>query len=161
MQDNETSSTLSEKMIDNIRNGILSRMRFKGWTMQNLADLLHKDTTTISRQLSKSGFSHINISTLIDDYVTLLGGEIYYETDASAKAVDESDLTELRATIATLGQQNDELQEKLKEAGDTIGRVRARNVTLQADIDVLIQSNKGLVENNARLIELLKAKESS
>ena len=126
-----------------ILNGILSRMRFKGWTFQDLADAMHKDVSTVKKQLSEQYFSHLNISTLME-YLEVLGGRLVYETEEALATIENSDINELRSTINVLGARNDELHDRIKDKDESIKNLQERNDKLQIKLDTVIDTNARL-----------------
>lgn len=126
--------------MNNIVNGMLARMRFKGWTYQTLADALHKDVNTVKRQLSESKPGNLTLAT-IEEYLFVLGGRLVYETGEALDVINNSDVNELRTTINTIGSQNDELKRMLEDRDATIANLRQRNISLQEKLSTMIESN--------------------
>lgn len=132
---------MSDDILLGVLRGLLARMRFKGWSYSDLSEILHKEPATVKKQLSESYFLHINLATLME-YVAALGGWIVYETEEDKSVVvNNSEIDELRSTIAVLGSQNDELKNKLEDREATIANLRQRNGGLQEKLSTVIESN--------------------
>ena len=137
--------------MQNVIAGLNARRVYKGWSWQFLADMVHKDVTTVKRQLSEKAAPNLTLAT-IDEYLRVLGGWISYETDESVYAVDNADVNALRLRLTELGMQNDSLRDRLAEKDALIAEMRSRIERLEAS---LIESNRAIARKDSKLSSLI------
>ena len=99
---------------------LLARKAYLNVSFTELAERVHKDKSTVQKQLSEKSGHGMNLATAAE-YARALGGEISLITEETEKALENSELPIMRARIAELGQHNEYLRERL-ESKDEMNR---------------------------------------
>lgn len=88
-----------------------SRIAMLGLTKQEIADKIHKDLSTVNKQLDPKT-SNPQLSTLIQ-YAELLGGAIHFATPESIQAMEDVNLSAYRDRLQDMGNEVEALREKI------------------------------------------------
>lgn len=137
--------------MQNIIAGLNARRIYKGWSWQFLADMLHKDVTTVKRQLSEKTAANLTLAT-IDDYLKVLGGWISYETEESMAVIENSDVNALRLRLTELDAQNENLRARLHDKDELIAEMHGRIERLES---ALIESTQTIARKDSKLATLV------
>ena len=98
--------------MSNVLADIESRRAKLGLSRQELADRIHKDISTVNKQLSDARGASMTLRTA-EDYAAALGGEIIMITDDAKKELYDKELTPLRDTITEQARELDRLKAEL------------------------------------------------
>lgn len=137
--------------MQNIIAGLNARRIYKGWSWQFLADMMHKDVTTVKRQLSEKTAANLTLAT-IDDYLKVLGGWISYETEESMAVIENSDVNALRLRLTELDAQNENLRARLNDKDELIAEMHGRIERLES---ALIESTQTIARKDSKLSTLV------
>lgn len=88
-----------------------SRIAFLGLTRQKLADMLHKDLSTINKQLDPNT-SNPQLFTLVQ-IAEALGGALHFVTPDSIKAIEDTNLSAYRDRLQELGNEVASLKDQI------------------------------------------------
>ena len=119
-------------------------MLYKKVSTQKLAELIHKDPTTIARQLDpeKGNPQLVSIVQIVD----ALGARLVVETEESVKAIQESNVTAYRDRITEMGAEIARLREKLEDRDARIARR-----------DKIIEEQKEVIARQDHIIDVKEA----
>jgi len=120
--------------LNNIIRDFNSRLAFLGWTKQELADKVHKELSTVSKQLDPKT-SNLQLSTL-ELYAEILGGTLAFLTPESIKAMQDADVSSYRDRLVKLDTEIEYLR----------GRVRFLEGLVQEKKDDIVKKEKQLEE---------------
>lgn len=143
-------------MPNTIGEALNARRVFIGMSMQQLADKVRKDISTVSRQLGKQAESmQLASACLLAD---ALGGRIVFLTDDALAEVENSDLSDVRQRFSELGAELERQKAAVEQLKDMNARLQSR-VDAQEEIisrkDAQIADKDRIIERkDARLAQL-------
>lgn len=124
-------------------------------TWDDLADRVHKDVSTVKKQISLS--ANPSLATL-EEYAAAMDAEIVLLSGDALADYHNSGIARAQKNMADMDREIEALKEKVKEREETIAILRDKNGALQADVDMLIKSNNSLTSTNNQLVFMLKEK---
>lgn len=141
--------------MDSLMEQFLGRKAYLKLTWQNLADRVHKDLSTVQKQLSANANPSLSV---LQEYAAALDAEIVLMSDDARYDYHNSGVPRAQKNLADMDGELEKLKTKLDEKDALIERMNSTNTALRTNIDLLIQSNRNLSETNAQLVTMLKTK---
>ena len=140
-----------------------ARLAYLGWTKQELAERVHKEASTVSKQLDPKT-SNPQLSTLVL-FAEALGGELQFVTKESARAAEEADvssyrnrLSEMGTEISYLRQRVSYLEKLVEEKNEKIKRrdwtIAERESTIEKKEQIIEEKDKTIARKDAKISEL-------
>ena len=136
-------------------------MLVRKMSMQKLADKIHKDVTTVAKQLdpNKGNPTLASIIQIAD----ALDARLVVETEESMRAVEESDVSAYRDKIVEQGAEIARLHEelgRLREAvADRDARIAKRDVMLEDRKKMILAKDEDIRRKDAALAKLIAKQE--
>lgn len=133
-----------------------ARRIFLNISRQQLADKVHKDISTVNKQLDPNN-GNMQLATLCE-YAEALGGKIVFMSDDALLEMSSSDVSTMRMRMAELGQQNETLikqvqhQERIIEEKDK--RIAALRAVVVRKDEQIEEKDKAIVRKDKRLDDL-------
>lgn len=136
-----------------------SRMSVLGWKDTDLADKIHKDPSTIKKQLDPKT-SNPQLSNL-EMMAEALGGSIAFITPETEKALNDADVTAWRNRVSELTSEVDRLRERVASLetllAEKIAKIQKRDEII-AKRDETISHKDEIIEEKDRTIARKDAK---
>lgn len=148
--------------MDSLIMQLQGRKGFLKLTWEDLAERVHKDVSTVKKQLSSRG--NPSLSTLneyaaaLDAEIVLLSGDALYDYRQSGVPRAQKSLAEQDREIEHLKEKLDVKDEDIKEYKETIRSLRAQNDRLSALLEVKDTRIEKLTDKVERLTEKLLEK---
>lgn len=136
-----------------------SRMSVLGWKDTDLADKIHKDPSTIKKQLDPKT-SNPQLSNL-EMMAEALGGSIAFITPETEKALNDADVTAWRNRVSELTSEVERLRERVASLetllAEKIAKIQKRDEII-AKRDETISHKDEIIEEKDRTIARKDAK---
>lgn len=147
-----------------IINDFKARMAVLGWKQQDLADRLHKDISTIAKQLDPKT-SNPQLSTL-EMMAEALGGSIAFITSETEKAMMDADVTAWRNQVAALSSEVEYLRERVNILEPMLAEktmkiqkrdeiIAKRDETISHKDEVIEEKDRTIARKDAKLSEFI------
>jgi len=140
--------------LSNIIRDLNSRLAFLGWTKQELADKVHKEVSTVSKQMDPKN-SNLQLSTL-EMYAEILGGELAFLTPESIKAMQDADVTNYRDRLIKMDTELEYLQGRVRFLEKLVEEKKeeiARRDAIITEKERVISRKDAIIEEKDRTIE--------
>ena len=130
---------------------INARRTALGLSMNDLAERVHKDVSTVKKQLSEKSATGLQFATLME-YANAVEGDIKFITFEELSATPSVEIDILNSRLAEQANHIKYLEEKLDGKDDTISLLREMNANLQSQ---LIRSTDDIARKDRKLAELI------
>ena len=120
-------------------------------TVADLADRVHKDESTVRKQLSEKTVTGLQLSTVME-YAAALEGTLQFVSFEEQAAKPSIEIDILNHRLAEQAKHIDYLNEKLDSKDDSIRALREMNSNLQ---NQLIRSANDIARKDRKLAELI------
>ena len=140
--------------MSNIIRDFNSRLAFLGLSKQALADKVHKEISTVSKQLDPNN-SNLQLSTL-EMYAEALGGSIAFLTPESIKAMQDSDVSDYRDRLIKMDTELEYLQGRVRFLEKLVQEKKeeiARKEAIIEEKERIIARKDAIIEEKDRTIE--------